>query len=425
MNLLASRRGRAFLFSALYLSEGAPIGWLWWALPARLRESGADVERITALTASLTLVWAAKALWAPVVDGLRGRRWGYRGWAVAAQLAMGATLLPLLARPDLSAPDALLPVLLLHAICAATQDVAVDGLAVSTLPLDERGSANGWMQAGMLLGRGTFAALALSADDWTSVVAALVTVTSSTSLLLVFCAREPASDDAAGDASVRGDAPARPRFAARVEARLRLLADAFLTRRTLCGLLFALIGGAAFEASAGTANVLLVDLGVPSDTLGVFYGAIVLVCMAAGALLGGRLSDRVPRLRATRAAVLATAAAVTALALGVLADLPPTLLLVLLGAVYVVLGAFTSISYALFMDLTDPRVPATQVSAFMGVTNLCESWALGLTGTLVVELHDAHGEHAYAWAWLLMSAVSLLALLPLAGCRAPRRLAAD
>ncbi len=37
MNLLASRSGRRVLFASLYLSEGAPIGYIWCTLPTKLR----------------------------------------------------------------------------------------------------------------------------------------------------------------------------------------------------------------------------------------------------------------------------------------------------------------------------------------------------------------------------------------------------
>ncbi len=64
MDLLATPTRRKVLFAALYLSEGAPIGFIWWALPTRLRMAGVTVEQITLLTAVLVLPWAFKFLWA-------------------------------------------------------------------------------------------------------------------------------------------------------------------------------------------------------------------------------------------------------------------------------------------------------------------------------------------------------------------------
>lgn len=98
MNLLATPRGRRLLFLGLYFVEGAPIGFLWWALPTVIREAGGDVAQIGGLLSLLVLPWGLKFLWAPLVDVLRGPRCGFRSWIVAAQLAMTLSLLPLLVR---------------------------------------------------------------------------------------------------------------------------------------------------------------------------------------------------------------------------------------------------------------------------------------------------------------------------------------
>lgn len=72
------------LFAALYFSEGAPVGFIWWALPTLLHEEGVAVEKSTALTALLVLPWMFKFLWAPIVDTWQTPRWTLRHWIVAA-----------------------------------------------------------------------------------------------------------------------------------------------------------------------------------------------------------------------------------------------------------------------------------------------------------------------------------------------------
>lgn len=404
MNLLATRRGRALLLACLYFAEGAPIGWLWWALPTRLKAAGAPIEQVTALTAALALPWAFKFLWAPLVDGLRGPRWGLRAWTIAAQIGMAATLLPLAFGTDLSAPAAFAPLLIVHAVLAATQDVAVDGIAVRVLPAAERGSANGWMQVGMLAGRGIFGGLALRAEEWIGfegVVVALAACALLPATLLMFAAREPDS------------AVAEIRERKHLGERLRILGGALLemvtARRTFAGLGFALLGGAAFEAVGGTAGPLLVDLGLTQSQVGDFYALPVIVCMALGALAGGFLADRLPRRRACATAVLIVAALVMALALAVLTGTRGTSLLALLAVNYLALGMLTASSYALFMDLSNPRAGATQFSAFMGATNLCEAGAVYATGRIAMD----GGPSGYAIGWLAMAGVSLLALAAL------------
>ncbi|MBL7007655.1 MAG: MFS transporter [Planctomycetes bacterium] len=413
MNLLATRRGRALLLGCLYFAEGAPIGWLWWALPTRLRAAGAPAAEVTALTAALALPWALKFLWAPLVDGLRGRRWGLRAWAVAAQLGMGLSLLPLLGGADLGAPAALLPLLLAHAVLAATQDVAVDGIAVRVLPPEERGSANGWMQLGMLAARGLFGGLALRAEAWIGfdgVVWALIGCVWAVAALLLLCAREPA----AAVAELAAGAP--------WGRRLRQLAAALLglvrSRRTLAGLAFALLAGAGFEAVGGSFRLALLDLGLSQEQVGDFSALPVIACMVAGALAGGYLADRVPRRRACAAAVLIVAGAVALLAVALLAGVRGAPLLALLGLVHLALGALTTSSFALFMDLSDPRAGATHFSAFMGATNLCEAGAVWAAGRLASLPAGGPDPASFAWAWLALAGISLLGLAALPWTRA-------
>ncbi len=147
------RRERLFAF--LYFCEGAPIGFLWWALPAYWSASGVPVERVTAITAAAVLPWSLKWLWAPLVD-LTAPRLGYHRWIVAMQFLMGLSLWPLVWLDPSEQFAWLLAVLLVHATAAATQDVAIDGLCVALVAEHERGEVNGWMQAGMLLGRAMF-----------------------------------------------------------------------------------------------------------------------------------------------------------------------------------------------------------------------------------------------------------------------------
>ena len=408
MDLLASRRGRALLLALLYFAEGAPIGWLWWALPTRLRAAGAPLDEVTALTAALAVPWACKFLWAPLVDGLRGARWGLRSWAIAAQFGMAITLLAVLAGADLSQPATLAPLLLAHAILAATQDVAVDGIAVRVLPPAERGAANGWMQVGMLAGRGLFGGLALRAESWIGfdgVVIALAVCALLPAAVLMLAAREP---EAARAEILEGSTPG-----ARFRVLAALLWNLVRSRRTLAAAAFALFAGAGFESVGGTAGSLLVDLGLTKEAVGDFYALPVIVAMAVGALGGGFLADRLERRRACASALLLVAAAVALLSGAILAGARGGAVLALLAVVYLTLGFLTTASYALFMDLTDPRAGATEFSAFMGLTNLCESWSVFAAGRIASRLGPDPTPHSYAVSWLALAGLSLLGLAAL------------
>lgn len=345
MNLLEQRRGRIALFTLLYLSEGAPIGFIWWALPTILRTAGVDVARITALTAILVLPWVFKFLWAPLVDAMRTPRWGFRAWIISAQLAMGVTLLPLIWLDPIGHFQSWSLLLLLHALCAATQDVAIDAMAINLVPEHQRGSLNGCMQAGMLVGRSAFgggALLVVSVGGLAWVIGALVACIWITLVCVMFVRETPE----------RGNIRHRlTDFRQHLQAALR-------SRTTWLGLAFALVSAAGFEATGQLAGPFLVDRGVSERTIGLFFGIAVVAATLIGGLIGGTLSDRWGRLRAVAIFLVGFVAMITGLALTDLAPAKPdpSLLIGWLTGMYFFIGLFTASSYALFMDLTDARL---------------------------------------------------------------------
>lgn len=403
MNLLSTRRRRQWLFGALYLSEGAPIGYLWWALPTQLREGGVPIEEVTALTALLTVPWTFKFAWAPLVDVFPSRRLGLRPWIVGSQIAMGLTLLPLLYLDVVADRDWLLWILLLHAVCAATQDVSIDALAVKSIPLDERGSATGVMQLGMLVGRSVFGGALLSLERTfgrAPLILALIATILASSLLAAL-----ARDHAAGAASGGGLTPLR-RFAANLRGVLS-------QRTTWIGVAFAALAGSGMEAAAGMAGPMMIDLGIAKETVGVFFALPVVIAMAGGALAGGWLADRYQRERTAGGALLALALCVVTTAAAVAVGSRPVLVGSLTSA-YLFFGVLTAATYALLMDLTDPRLGATQFSTYMGAINLCYVWSAWAGGAIA-------GSSGYPTALLVMAACSLsaLTLLPALRRRAP------
>lgn len=403
VNLFSTPPGRKVLFAALYLSEGAPIGFLWWALPAKLRAAGVPIESITTLLSLLVLPWALKVFWAPLVDTLRSPRWTFRSWILSTQFVMGLLLVPLFQLDPGSDFTPIAILLLSHAVVAATQDVAIDALCISVVAPDERGAINGWMQAGMLTGRSVLGggALILGAYVGDAGVLALLIAAIWLPSLLLLAAGEPGASSATLWPADR----AAPSFRT-------LLTNALRQRTTWFGLLFAAIAGAGFEAVGAVAGPFLIDRGFTSTEVGWFFFIPVVACMAGGALAGGYLSDRFPRERMVARFLLLMAGTIVAIATAdTLLDAPSGIVLMaLLALLYAAIGLFTASSYALLMDVTHPRLAATQFSAFMGGTNLCESWSALAVGRLA-------GTSGYAPAFVMMALASLLALPMLRGLR--------
>ena len=407
MDLIRSRAGRKGLFALLYLAEGAPIGFIWWAVPTRLREAGVPVGTIALLTSVIILPWAFKFLWAPLVDVLRGPRWGRRAWIVAAQLLMGLTLLPLAFMEWQSSITLLLAILLLHAFAAATQDVAIDAWAISATSPEERGSINGWMQSGMLFGRWLFGAgfliVAHRIDD-TLAVLAMVGVIWSTTLVVIL-----ASDRDEYNASGALLVTVRMRF----REFLGTLRRALGKRETWLGIALAMIAFAGFKAVGDIAGPFLVDQGLAQSQIGHFFTG-ALVAMIVGALVGGWTADRLGNTRAIQGFVILAMLVIvwTSVSATVHAAGHTTIILGMLG-VYLCAGLITASAYALLMQLTDPRLGATQFSAYMGAVNACESWS-GFTAGQLAERFD------YPVAFVAVALVSLLALPLLARIRQQR-----
>ncbi len=410
MDLTATTGRRRVLFALLYLAEGAPIGFLWWALPTLLREAGHDLTRITTLTAVIGLPWSLKLFGGPLVDLARGSGRSLQRMLVGAQICMAVTLLPLMRSGAFEDLDTLTTWLLLHSVAAALQDVIVDTLCLSVTPVPERGRVNGWMQAGMLIGRGAFgggALLVASRFGPSAAPAALFGLECATLLVVLAC--------------VPARTGALPLSRARPLSELRAsLGSVARLRVTWVALAFALVAGAGFEATGGVAGAYLVDRGLSSEAIAWRFELPKVALMVLGALLGGRLCDRLGPQRATRIFQAAFVVCILALAaLDFVGAGGETIRLSLLLALYFAIGLFTAASFTLLMDLTSPRLAATQFSAYMGATNLCEVWSMFAVGRLQPSL-------GYAGALGGMALVSLLALplvprAPSHDSSAPRR----
>ncbi len=390
---MASSLQRKLLFTSLYFSEGAPIGFIWLAMPTRLRVRDVPIDQITWLTALLVLPWTFKFLWAPLIDILRGRHWTLRHWIIASQTIMGITLVPLLWIDPLLNLNLIALILLLHAFSAATQDVAIDAYCIATTTVGERGQFNGWMQTGMLAGRALMGggALVISAYVGDAFVTSLLILLTTFSMLLVFWLPQ------------RELVEIEPQPLKRFAEVGRAMAQMLTRRNTWLGLLFGAIGGAAFKSLEVFYGPFLVDRGVSQDAIGWFSMVPMIGMMIMGSLLGGWLTDRGGvnktvggSLALLSLAVIALGAADLFLTIPVQYYAFPLLSFAALG-----IGIFTASSYALFMNLTEERIAATQFSAFMGSTNGCESWSGFASGLLIARF-------GYPPAMFTMAIISLL-----------------
>ncbi|HAN30080.1 MAG TPA: hypothetical protein DCQ06_00645, partial [Myxococcales bacterium] len=161
------KRERVYLtLASLYIVQGLPFGFQATALPIVMRQQGASLTAI-GLLSLLSLPWICKPLWAPWVDrspfGGPGRR---RNWILGSQsLLLLACLLGALVA-DSGDHTLLLCAVFVMNLCAATQDIAVDGLAVDLLSGGQLGPANAAQVVGYKVGMMFGGGLLVWASAW-------------------------------------------------------------------------------------------------------------------------------------------------------------------------------------------------------------------------------------------------------------------
>jgi PAT family beta-lactamase induction signal transducer AmpG len=333
---------------ALYFSQGLPFGFQATALPLLLRERGVPLQAI-GFASLLAAPWMAKPLWAPLVDRYGSARFGRRkSWIVPMQAGLiGCALWAAHAPSEVG----LVAIILAMNLFAATQDIAVDALAVSWLEPHELGPGNAIQvvgyKLGMLTGGGllVWQSARIGWDGLFYAMAGLLAVVLAMSIALRERAPEP-------------DAPhAMPVDFAALRARL-----ASALRRPETAALIAVI--ATYKIGETLADAMwkpmLFDRGFATSEIGLWTGTFGMVFSLAGSLCSGFLITRMP----LHSALLWTAAL---RALGVGAQFALTLMPSLgPGSVIVVTciehlfgGAITTVLFTLMMRHTDREIGGT------------------------------------------------------------------
>jgi len=141
-------------FTALYAAQGLPYGLLSVAIPAYMAEQGISPAAIGSFLAITILPWSLKLINGPIMD-----RWSFlpmgrrRPWVLASQAGMVVSSLAIAVLPDPLTHFAWLTALgFILNFFTAFQDVAVDGMAIEIVPVEQQPRANGFMWGGKTVG---------------------------------------------------------------------------------------------------------------------------------------------------------------------------------------------------------------------------------------------------------------------------------
>lgn len=337
---------------ALYFAQGLPFGFQAGALPLLLRERGVSLQAI-GFASVLAAPWMAKALWAPLVDRYGSVRFGRRkSWIIPMQAALAVAALLAARTDDMVTLTALIFVM---NACAATQDIATDGLAVSWLQPHELGPANAIQVVGYKLGMLTGGGLLVTASGqlgWSGVfygIAALMTAV----LLFSLTLRE---HDPAGPATEAGATHAGVEFST-IFTRLR----AAMRKPEAAALIAVVLTYKMGESLADAMwKPMLIDRGFSAPDIGLWAGTYGMLFSLAGTTAAGLLIRRIP----LPAALLWTAG-LRALGIGaeyalsLAPDAGANAVILVTCVEHLFGGAITTVLFALMMRHTDRKIGAT------------------------------------------------------------------
>ncbi len=391
-NLLASRWGRLTAFFFLYVTEGIPLGFASVAIATQLRRQDVGPAEIGAFVGSFYLPWAFKWAFGPIIDVFFSEKLGRRrGWIVGTQIMLIVTLL---ACTGLNLPaqlGLLTSVLLVHNSFGAMQDVAIDALAVNTLAEDERGLANGVMFGGASIGTAIGGGGVLYLMPYIGVKGGFVFVAACIALVTIFIAlplkEKPTPESERREAGLASAGRAIVKFA---DETFRSFHG---SRGAFAGVFFALLPAGAMSLGLALQSNVAVEIGMKDDevaSLSVITQVVAAVCMVVGGLLSDKLGRR--RMLGLYLVLMSPPALYLAWKLQMHGWVMPNpaegkpghrdLSVALISAMWVASLAYAvgqGLMYgtrtAAFMDVTNPRVAATQFTAYMAMMNLAISYS--------------------------------------------------
>ena len=381
---------------------------------AFMRKAGLSLEQIGIFSAALYLPWALKWAIAPLIDLVKLRRFGGRkAWIVFCTSMMIVTLL-LTAVLDLIAEfETLLAVIVLNNIFCASQDVAIDSLAVSTLKEDERGRGNGFMFGGQYLGITIGGGVAIFVYGLWGFNASLVFVSAMlflNMLFIVFFVRDPE----AGRSQQSPQHEVIKEIISSVKDFVKEVYVSFLRSGNApkWGLVYALLPYSALALAYATLSTIQVDYGLSDDQIATLtvYNTIA---TGIGCLVGGALGDRFGLRKMLGLTCVLTALPTLALASQISLQGLEAVNIAVLYAAIVSHGFFFGMAFALsvavFMGMSSPVVAATQFTAFMAMKNVTLSYTNYWQG-VVAERVD-YAMVLYIDATLLLIPLLVLPLL--------------
>ncbi|MBI1298512.1 MFS transporter [bacterium] len=358
------QRRKFWLLGGLYTSQYLGIGFIFAAVPAILRQSGASLDGIAWIYA-LGLIWSIKFLWAPLVDRFGSKKLGhYRSWLVVLQSLLA---LSMVAAAFFQVPEQLSSLTLVFALIStfsATQDIAADALAVTILQPEERGLGNSIQTAGGLIGNLIGGGLVLITYQWLGWTGSMLLLAAATAipLLTVLNHREqPAPADFRSE-----------------RVGLRDLGRFFRRPGMLRWMPILLVFNVGISMAYGLINPILVDLGWALDRIGFSTNIVGSLFGIGGAVAAGWIVQRFGRKTALLLVNLFIILSIGALYIPAQGLDNLMAVYAAIGVMMIGYGAGSTCLFTMMMDKSDPSSAGTDYTLQFSLSSILSFIVSGL-----------------------------------------------
>lgn len=395
-----------FVLFWLYLSQGLPFGFAAAALPLFLQERGLSMTQL-GFAGALSAPWVAKFAWAPLLDRYYSPTFGRRkSWIVPMQcLLLAAVIVTGLLMPGNIA--VLAASVFVMNMCAATQDIAVDGFAIDQLKPHALGLGNAAQSFGFKIGSmlsGGLLLMVAAAYGWGSLIAVMATLILLALIPIALFKEKPIADSASlGLAAELSEKPTLGDFYRRM---LQLVTGKAF--RVIVVFIFTYKIGE--ELTQSMFNPFLVKSGFTIDEVGAMMGTSGTITSFAGSAAGALLIVKYSPWK-----LLGVAGVLRLLPLawqwwltqGTITSLD---VVMAAGSEHFCGGLMTTSMYAFMMGLTNKKAGATEYTAMGCIENVGRYPGKFASGIMA----DAWG---FGVLFILGLLVSAAALLPWWLCR--------
>lgn len=376
---------RYFTFSSLYAAQGIPEGMTFFAIPAWLAMNDKSPAEIGAFVGVIGIPWSFKILVAPLMDRFTylpmGRK---RPWIIIGQFGL---IISLLSAAFINDPLNNLNMLMVAgffiSFFGAFQDVAVDGMAIDILPINQQARANGLMWGSKTIGT----SLSLTLTTWilNSYSLAIATTTLSIAVMLIILIpiyfREnigekimPWTKGVASKISLKKQMTSW-------KVIFKSLFKVFFLPTSL------IMGVAVFAISIGNGLMdtllpvfTIQDLGWTNTDYSQIMAIANIVAGLAGMFIGGALIDFFGKKRML--SIYLIAQITITISIGIFKNYwPSTFFIPAYIITYYILNTFLLIAiFATAMELCWKRISATQFTLYMAISNLGRAAGAGYLG---------------------------------------------